>query len=317
MAHSAAGRYRVGETWRPAIPWAIDRDGRSWRPTDLERGVRVVQRGDLRCKGCRVEITWQSPYTIDRPDGRIIDHRLIFKLMPGRQHGPGCPYDFDNRAGDILRSSRAVMRKRGDIYQLRLPLSSLPERAPEAGERRPAPDLGDGLGQVLSAAARVVALLRTFDADGRAAERFEAEYAGQTIIWGDFCWHVGHPADARALVLELRRPERIAYPIAVWGMARPVSRTARGTEYVTIGHPHGLQTAARIRARDPRVLEGVTAALEEAREPGTVVNVMGYGEWRAAALDPPRGSARVGSRAENVEARLWANHPSAVLGFTL
>lgn len=303
----------MSEVWRPAIPLAVDRQGRTWRPADLERGVHVVERGSLRCHGCRVDITWQSPYTIERADGETIDHRLIFKLMPGRQHGLGCPYDFDNRAGDILNASRVVMRKRGENYQLRLPLGSLPASEPQSADPRTAPDLGDGMATVLSAAARVVGLLRRFDADHRAAERFEAEYAGHIISWGDFCWHVRSPADARALIFELRRPERIAYPIAVWGMARPVAHTAGGTEYVTIGHPRPLQAAARIRSRHPHVLEGVTAAL--AAPDSGVVNVMGFGEWRAAKLDPPRNTATADRDAENVEAQLWANHPSAVLAF--
>jgi hypothetical protein len=301
----------VAKDWRPSIPVVVDRQGRRWLAAELERGVAVVERDGIRCAGCGVDATWREAHPRTLTSGRTIDVRLHFRLRHrGSEHGPGCPYDFDRRADAVVRDLGGVIAKRGEIYQLRLPLSSLPQAAnAQPGHRRPAPELGPGAGPVLSAALRIVQLLEDFAHQPEASERFRAEYAGQAISWGDFCWHADTTARASELVDELRRRERVGYPIAVWGRARPVVTNATGTQYVTLTRAQHGQTAARIRARDPRVLEGVEAA----RNLNTAQHVMGYGEWRAVQLGArPQNPLSANARDTAVEAALWANHPSAV-----
>lgn len=216
----------MAEQWRPAIPRVIDACGRLWTPDEVERDPTQVDREGVRCAGCGVDATWQSAHTkISRQTGRPIDVRLNFKLKhPGSEHGPACPFDFDRRAADLVRAYPDIVRRHNGIYQLRMPLSSMPEASePHPGRRRPAPDLGPGAGQVLSAALRILQLLESFVDQPRAQEQFTAQYGDQAEIgWGDFCWRANTPGRAQELVDELRRPERQMHPIAVWGLARPV-----------------------------------------------------------------------------------------------
>ncbi len=301
------------ERWRSSIPLVVDKFRRTWKPEEVERDPSRVDRKAIWCAGCGVPANWQSAHTkTDSRTDRLIDVHLHFKLRHQHsEHGPACPYDFDRRAGDLTRDFPGVMQKRGEIYQLRMPLSSMPEnREPRPGSRRPAPDLGPGDGPVLSAAVRIVQLLEDFAGQPRAQEQFRARYGDLTDIgWGDFCWHANTTARARELVDELRRPERSVFPIAVWGSARPVVSNTAVTRYVTLTHAQRGDTAARIRARDPEVLQPYS----NAQQGGAARHVIGFGDWRAAQLGARRHNAtRAEDRDTTLEAVLWANHPSAV-----
>jgi len=280
----------------------------------VERDPALVDRDGLQCADCGVDATWQAAHTrIHSRTGLTFDVRLHFRLRHrGSEHAPTCRYDFDRRAGDLTHDFPGIVTKRGEVYQLRMPLSAMPQaHDPRPGVRQLAPHLEAGAGPVLSAARRIVQLLEDFSGQPGAQERFRARYADlEEIGWGDFCWHVNRNARACELVDELRRPERRTYPIAVWGMARPVKASRSGSSrYVTLTHVRQGQTAARIRARDPLVLQ----PFEVAQQAGVARRVIGFGEWRAALLDERRhGATRADDHETAVEAVLWANHPSAV-----
>ncbi|MCG7286417.1 hypothetical protein MHY85_10595 [Cellulomonas sp. ACRRI] len=301
------------EEWRPSIPRVVDAYGKSWTPEEVERDPGRVHRDGLRCAGCGVEATWQAAHTkVERRTGQPVDVHLHFKLKRhGSEHGAACPFDFHRRATDLVRAFPDIVRRRSGAYQLRLPLSSMPDGSdPRPGSRRSAPDLGPGAGQVLSAALRILLLLENFADQPRAQEQFRAQYGDLADIgWGDFCWRANTSGRAQELVDELRRPERQVYPIAVWGLARPPVTNGTGTQYVTLTHTRQGQTAARIRARGPEVLSSYSAAQLQ----GQARHVIGYGEWRAALLgDRRRGAIQADDREAAVEAVLWVHHPSAV-----
>jgi hypothetical protein len=299
--------------WRPSIPQVKDGRGRRWTPEEIERNPELFDRNGLHCAGCGVQATWQNAHTKTNPrTGETVDVRLHLKLKRhGSEHALSCEYDFDRRADELTHEFPDVIVRLGSTYQLRMPLSSMPQGDnTRPGSRRAAPTLAPATNPVLSAAVRIQQLLHSFAGQPGAQERFRARYGEREDIgWGDFCWHANRSATAFELVSELRRPERQVHPIAVWGLARPVAKTLGQTEYVTLTHTRRGQPAARVRARNPEVLR----AYDEAVANGSARQVMGFGDWQAHQLESRRSGVAGGEdHPSTVEARLWVHHPSAV-----
>ena len=216
------------------IPSALDANGHRFTRRDVEREPQPFVR-PLRCGGCSAPVSpvRGHPRQQGTRTAQVVPH---YRLSVGGEHERRCPFNFHERATEIVEQSRGTVEKRRGRYRLLIPEDD-PLTDP-VDDRLSRPHLRSKLlitpsrrlilGETLSSAARIARLLRMFDRDPDTVERFCAVYGGQEIRWRDF---YVTPDD---LTLAADRLDRgLGHPMAIHGVVHHRGTSARGTDRKT------------------------------------------------------------------------------------
>ncbi|SFO87518.1 hypothetical protein [Amycolatopsis rubida] len=256
----------------------------------------------LRCGGCAVAVIAVSTHPRRTPRGGTTQVTALYRLPPNGEHDPGCPYDFKNRAENLIRDSRGTLVKDGEDYELRLPDPDTiepPDPLPPSKPGKPTARLAVTaspyrLVPALSTAAGIVRLLREFDDDPDASSRFRARYAGRTLRWNEFCRGAN---EAVAIAGYLGHGPAARHPLALHGIVRDVGTAhSRNTHQLRDEHEDYLDHAGERRR---------LRVVVRSRNPGAFAQVrpgdrwLGYGHWKLW----PAPSAPV------TEVQLWIDGP--------
>ena len=190
----------------------------------------------LHCGGCTVGVVGTRSHSRRVPGGGVTQVMAHYSVTKHGEHGPECPYDFKNRAKQIVRESRGTVVQDGDVYELRLPESDTveqPDRLPPSsggrpGTRHQVSSSDHLLTPTLGSAAKIVRLLRNFHDDSDAAERFRARRRGRKIPWTCFCRSTSESADI-ATFLSKHAVQR--HPLALHGTVDSLPPTKSGNTY--------------------------------------------------------------------------------------
>lgn len=288
-------------TQRIGIPTAVDANGGVFDRSDVGRTPEPFAR-PLRCGGCSIPVTTQSPHTKQRGNIHVAGS---YKRMPnGPDHDQGCRYAFDARVGQLVQEHRAEVEREHGRYVLLLRELMRHPHATEPPESVADPrsrlQVSTRPGQpkataTLQAAAQIARLLSDFDDDDEVADNFVATYQGRTVTWRQFFYR----ADREALRLTAYLDTKPAHPIAVMGAIHTLRPSLKGDTWsaeIRLGRT--LLTTARervhvtLRANDRGSLAG---------RPGQMVLAYGlWGLWRPTKSKTP-----------SVFARLWCDRAGA------
>lgn len=226
-----------------------------------------------------------------------------YAVTKNGEHDPGCRYDFKNRAERIILDSRGSVVHVGDMYELIVPSPDKiepPDRLPSSKPGRPRARLQVSsstrtLTPALGSAARILRLLRDFDDDPDAANRFRARYAGKKITWPRFCRNM---TETTAIASLLPKFADIQHPLAFHGTVGTIDTIGSGDTYqLSNDHHTGLVDHAG-RQRRIRVVV-------RSKNPDTFTHVqpgdrwLGFGHWNLWTAD----------RAPIAELKLWIDGP--------
>jgi len=289
---------------------AIDSQGHRFGRAAIDQEPQPFVK-PLTCGGCKTGVVAVPSHTRRAPRTHLAESGqtwvVAFYRLHHRKrtpHDDDCIYDFDARTGELHRQHRSVVRKDGDIYELRLPSPQVLGyrlRADRPATERSRLDIrtrsgGSEIDPVIAAALAIVRLLRRFGDDPAAQRRFRAHFEGTTIPWRDFCFDATRDAKRLAAVVA----QKPTHPIAVYAPVKATGSSQSGETYFI-----RLDTRTRVRDSEGALLSvflrSTDDRLAQAPRPGEYA--LGFGmEWGDHL--PSLGGTR--------HLRLWTDNPRTI-----
>ncbi len=166
------------------IPFARDNHGGRFGRAAIDRTPQPFVK-PLVCHGFGSRVRAVPTHPMTTRDAVTV-RTAHYGLLGHGKHRPGCRYDFERQAQQLLVECRGRVQRRDEQYRLLLPDADEPQRPAPVDGGRPRASTGPRLvvqpadrpvwDEALASTRRIARLLRHFEHDPAAVQRFRAQY---------------------------------------------------------------------------------------------------------------------------------------------